>query len=47
MQQSQDPDDPPWRRRARAMEFWAITAFVAGSFVYGVIAAVVAMLIKG
>jgi len=32
--------EPDWRERGKAVEYWLLTAFVAGSFVAGLIAAV-------
>lgn len=32
--------DPKWRDQALAIEYWAATALVAGSFVAGVVSAV-------
>ncbi|WP_269473401.1 hypothetical protein [Sphingomonas sp. HMP6] len=28
-------DEPRWRQTARALEYWAIAALVAGSMIYG------------
>ncbi|MGH6649970.1 MAG: hypothetical protein ACREB7_02450 [Sphingopyxis sp.] len=34
------PREPKWKRRAIAIEFWLLTALVAGSFVAGIIGAI-------
>jgi len=34
------PAEPNWKDRAEAVEYWLVTAIVAGSFVEGLIAAV-------
>lgn len=32
--------EPKWKRRAIAIEFWFLTALVAGSFVVGLVSAI-------
>ena len=32
--------DPKWKRRAFALEYWLVSALVAGSFVAGIIGAI-------
>ncbi|WP_446543321.1 hypothetical protein [Sphingopyxis sp. LARHCG72] len=32
--------EPKWKRRAVAIEYWLVSALVAGSFVAGLIAAI-------
>lgn len=32
--------EPKWKRRALAIEYWLLTALVAGSFIAGLIGAV-------
>lgn len=39
----QNPDEPRWKQRAIAIEFWVLTAFVGGAFVVGVIGAISAL----
>ena len=38
-----DHDDTPLRRRARALEYYALAALVAGSLLYGVVEGVRAL----
>lgn len=41
---NRDSNEPNWREKAVALEYWALTAFVAGSLIYGVVAGVAALL---
>lgn len=40
----QDPDEPEWRRKAVALEYWVLTIFVAGALIVGIGSAVVGVL---
>lgn len=39
----QNPDEPGWKQRAIAIEFWVLTAFVGGAFIVGLIGAIGAL----
>jgi len=35
-----ESDEPRWKQRAIAIEYWLLTAFVGGAFVVGIIGAI-------
>ncbi|WP_268893995.1 hypothetical protein [Sphingomonas sp. AX6] len=35
-----ESDEPRWKQRAIAIEYWVMTAFVVGAFVVGIIGAI-------
>ena len=38
-----ESDEPRWKQRAIAIEYWVLTAFVGGAFAVGIIGAIRAL----
>jgi hypothetical protein len=39
-----DPDEPAWKRKAIALEYWLLTMVVVGAFIAGLVGGVVEIL---